>query len=137
MSAEEAATTYSKQSGGFHPNGQQRSELNIKKNMRHGLDISWDEPRLKEWKASTRMIREKDYGFIGIVTEEYESKGHTRMGKIMERLSVSIKTLRKGERVDTYEEFTEKSGIAQSLTAITFEIPIILPQESSRNPNWQ
>ena len=41
------------------------------------------------------------------------------MGKIMERLSVSIKTLRKGERVDTYEEFTEKSGIAQSRTAIT------------------
>ena len=59
------------------------------------------------------------------------------MGKIMERLSVVIKTVRKGERVDTYEEFTEKSGIAQSRTAITFEIPIILPQESSRNPNWQ
>ena len=75
--------------------------------------------RAESRKASTRIIREKDYGFIGILTEKYGSKGHTRMGKIMERLSVSIKTLRKGERVDTYEEFTEKNGIAQSRAAIT------------------
>ncbi len=48
MNAEEAATTYSKQSDGFHPNGQQRSELKIKADLRHGLDISWNEPGLKD-----------------------------------------------------------------------------------------